>query len=133
MTPDPQQTLFSPDAGAQLSPRLAWIRKHGLITVHHNPPHCAGEANWFCGDADWWPGLTGVDWLVEHDSHGQLIALIKDYYDFTRDERFLRQLWPVVKRSVSFIQRLREKDRQIADLTARMERIERVLSANAAK
>ena len=52
----------------------------------------------------------GVDWLVEHDSHGQLIALIKDYHDFTQDETFLRQLWPAVKRTVLFIQRLREKD-----------------------
>src|SRR6202049_3294963 len=24
----------------------------------------------------------GVDWLVEHDSHGQLVALIADYYRF---------------------------------------------------
>ena len=26
----------------------------------------------------------GADWLVEHDSHGELLALIADYYRFTR-------------------------------------------------
>ena len=32
----------------------------------------------------------GVDWLVEHDSHGELIALIADYYRFTSDRRAAR-------------------------------------------
>ena len=33
----------------------------------------------------------GTDWLVEHDSHGQLIALIADYHRFTSDERLLEE------------------------------------------
>jgi len=51
-----------------------------------------------------------VDWLVEHDSHGQLIALIRDNYRFTNDRAFLKTLWPVVHRAVGFIETLREKD-----------------------
>ncbi len=30
----------------------------------------------------------GTDWLVEHDSHGELLALIADYYRFTADDAF---------------------------------------------
>ena len=31
----------------------------------------------------------GPDWLVEHDSHGELIALIADHYRFTGDKTLL--------------------------------------------
>lgn len=52
----------------------------------------------------------GVDWLVEHDSHGQLIALIRDDHRFTSDGAFLAEMWPVVCQAVSFIEGLRESD-----------------------
>ena len=52
----------------------------------------------------------GVDWLVEHDSHGQLIALIWDNHCFAKDKRFLEKLWPAVVRAVKYIQGQREKD-----------------------
>ena len=32
----------------------------------------------------------GPDWLVEHDSHGQMLALIADHHRFTGDRQFLR-------------------------------------------
>jgi hypothetical protein len=38
-----------------------------------------------CVDSD------GIDWLVEHDSHGQLLALIADHHRFTSDADFLRR------------------------------------------
>ena len=40
----------------------------------------------------------GADWLVEHDSHGEFIALIADYYRFTRDEALLMDCWMSVER-----------------------------------
>ena len=52
----------------------------------------------------------GVDWLVEHDSHGQLIALIRDDHRFTGDAVFLAEMWPAVCRAVSFIKGVREED-----------------------
>jgi hypothetical protein len=51
-----------------------------------------------CVDAE------GIDWLVEHDSHGQLIALIADYHAFAADEDFLRQMWPFVAKAAGCIE-----------------------------
>jgi F5/8 type C domain len=48
----------------------------------------------------------GVDWLVEHDSHGELIALIADYYRFTSDRALLDECWSFIDRAVGCIERL---------------------------
>jgi hypothetical protein len=45
----------------------------------------------------------GVDWLVEHDSHGQLIALIADYHRFSADAVFLEENWVFVERAAGCI------------------------------
>jgi hypothetical protein len=51
----------------------------------------------------------GPDWLVEHDSHGELIALIADHYRFTRDKALLEETWTVVERAVNCIAGLLEE------------------------
>jgi hypothetical protein len=48
----------------------------------------------------------GTDWLVEHDSHGQLIALIADYHRFTSDLELLEESWVYVDKAVGCIERL---------------------------
>jgi hypothetical protein len=48
----------------------------------------------------------GPDWLVEHDSHGQLIAVIADCYRFTADSHFLEECWPFVVKAVRCIEGL---------------------------
>jgi hypothetical protein len=48
----------------------------------------------------------GTDWLVEHDSHGQLIALIADYHRFTADPALLGECWVHVDRAVGCMERL---------------------------
>jgi hypothetical protein len=53
---------------------------------------------------------NGPDWLVEHDSHGQLIALIADYFRFSADEALVRELWPCVDGAVGCIEGLLEAD-----------------------
>ena len=53
---------------------------------------------------------NGPDWLVEHDSHGQLIAAIADCYRFTTDARFLEESWPFVVKAVACIEGLLEED-----------------------
>ena len=53
---------------------------------------------------------NGADWLVEHDSHGQLIAAIADCYRFTADARFLEESWPFVVKAVACIEGLLEED-----------------------
>jgi hypothetical protein len=52
----------------------------------------------------------GPDWLVEHDSHGQLLALIADYYRFTGDRQFLDEAWPFIQKAVQCIDGLLEGD-----------------------
>jgi hypothetical protein len=48
----------------------------------------------------------GTDWLVEHDSHGELLALIADYYRFTADAALLEESWVFIDRAVGCIERL---------------------------
>jgi hypothetical protein len=52
----------------------------------------------------------GTDWLVEHDSHGQLIALIADYYRFSSDANFLEESWAFVDKAVGCIEGLLGQD-----------------------
>ncbi len=50
---------------------------------------------------------TGPDWLVEHDSHGQLIYGVAESHRFTGDRDFLKELWPRVRTAAKFIVKLR--------------------------
>jgi hypothetical protein len=50
---------------------------------------------------------SGPDWLVEHDSHGQLIYGVMESFRFTRDRAFLKALWPQVRKAARFIEKLR--------------------------
>ncbi len=51
----------------------------------------------------------GPDWLVEHDSHGELIALIADHYRFTGDKTLLEDTWMFVERALKCIAGLLEE------------------------
>ena len=48
----------------------------------------------------------GPDWLVEHDSHGELLALIADYHRYTSDGGLLMETWTNVERAVGCIEGL---------------------------
>ncbi|NWF51360.1 MAG: discoidin domain-containing protein [Ignavibacteriaceae bacterium] len=48
----------------------------------------------------------GPDPVPEHDSHGQLIYLIKEYFNFTKDTTFLRSKNVNVLKAVEYIQSL---------------------------
>jgi len=65
----------------------------------------------------------GADPVPEHDSHGEFIYAVMEYYRYTRDVGFLRQMWPAVVRTVGYIdslrqQRLTEKYRTDPDCVA---------------
>lgn len=49
----------------------------------------------------------GPDPVPEHDSHGQYIWAVANYYRHTRDRAFLETHWPRVQRVVAYIQSLR--------------------------
>jgi len=47
--------------------------------------------------------FRGPDPVPEHDSHGQLIYLIREYFNFTGDTAFLRSMNPHVVKAVDYI------------------------------
>ncbi len=49
----------------------------------------------------------GPDPVPEHDSHGQYIWAVANYYRFTKDRAFLEHHWPIVQKVVGYIQSLR--------------------------
>jgi len=50
---------------------------------------------------------SGPDWLAEHDSHGELIFAVMEYFRFTGDRGFLAELWPAVRRAIDYLENLR--------------------------
>ena len=59
------EEMFPADSVAMDSPRLAWMKKHGIIT-YRSPvePVC-----WFAGFQDWWPKLQGVHFFAEETAN----------------------------------------------------------------
>jgi hypothetical protein len=54
---------------------------------------------------DW----RGADPVPEHDSYGQFIYAIAEYYRFTRDIGFVSEMWPHIVRAVDYIAGLRQQ------------------------
>jgi hypothetical protein len=52
----------------------------------------------------------GTDWLVEHDSHGELLALAADYHRFTSDDDLLAKIWTIIQKAVECIEGLLGSD-----------------------
>lgn len=49
----------------------------------------------------------GADWLPEHDSHGQFVYTLAEYFRFTGDIEFVEQLWPAARRAIQYLETLR--------------------------
>ena len=49
----------------------------------------------------------GPDWLAEHDSHGQFIFAVSEYFRFSRDRGFLAEYWPRVRKAAEHLEALR--------------------------
>lgn len=52
---------------------------------------------------------NGPDWLAEHDSHGQLIYLIAEYFRFSGDRDFVAETWPAVLKAADYLEALRQQ------------------------
>jgi len=50
--------------------------------------------------------FRGPDPVAEHDSHGQFIYLIHEYFSFTHDTVFLRKMNPYVLKTIGYIESL---------------------------
>ncbi|MGI8507705.1 MAG: discoidin domain-containing protein [Gemmatimonadaceae bacterium] len=53
----------------------------------------------------------GADPVPEHDSDGEFIYLVRQYYRFTRDTATLSRMWPHVAVAVAYLDSLRLSDR----------------------
>ena len=56
----------------------------------------------------------GADPLSEHDSHGEFIYTVMEYYRYTHDVGFLSELWPAVIKAVEYIDFLRRQRLTVA-------------------
>jgi hypothetical protein len=54
-------------------------------------------------------GPAGADPVPEHDSHGQFIYLVAEYYRHTGDRALIEKMWPTVARVAGYIDRLRQE------------------------
>jgi hypothetical protein len=55
--------------------------------------------------ADW----EGTEWLPEYDAYGQFIYGIMEYYRFSKDKVFLADTWPAVKKTLTYMENLRNR------------------------
>ena len=65
-------------------------------------PHQAADGNVPCA-----VDRNGPDWLPEHDSHGQLVFTLAEYFRFTGDRAFAAALWPAAQRAIGYLESLR--------------------------
>jgi hypothetical protein len=49
---------------------------------------------------------NGPDWLPEHDSHGQFVFTLAEYFRFTGDRAFAAALWPAARRAIHYLESL---------------------------
>lgn len=67
-------------------------------------PHQAADGNVPCVI-----DRNGVDWLAEHDSHGQLVFTLAEHFRFTGDRDFAAKHWPAALRAVAYLEALRAR------------------------
>ncbi len=107
-------------AALQPGPRRytrSWIRDGAVMSAALLRVGCTAEATafirWYAqfqaddGNVPCCVDRTGVDWLVEHDSHGQLVFTVMECFRFSRDRELLHELWPHVRKAVDYIEALR--------------------------
>jgi len=51
----------------------------------------------------------GTEWLPEYDAYGQFIYGVMEYYRFSKDKAFLREMRPAIKKTLAYMENLRGK------------------------
>ena len=97
----------------------AWIRDGALISSAllrlGHPAEVRRFVEWFAahqypsGKVPCCVDERGADPVPENDSHGELIYAIAEYYRYTHDRSFLREMWPHVVKAVQYIDSLRHE------------------------
>jgi hypothetical protein len=101
--------------------RRSWIRDGAMISaalLRLGQPEPAREfIDWYApyqydsGKVPCCVDAHGSDPVPEHDSHGELIYAVADYYRATGDRQFAERLWPRVSAAVHYIDSLRQTRR----------------------
>ena len=97
----------------------SWIRDSALMSSALLGWGRSGEVREFIR---WYAGFQGPDGSIpccldprgaevvpEHDSHGEFIHILAEYYRYTRDIELVRELWPAMARTVNAIDHLRQQ------------------------
>jgi hypothetical protein len=97
----------------------SWVRDcviMGAALAKADCPHALREfVNWyvqFVREDGFVPCVVdrdGIDWLVEHDSHGQLIWGICEVYRHGGDVEFLRSMWQPAMHAAGYLIKLRRQ------------------------
>ena len=99
--------------------KRSWIRDGSLTSAamlrlgHHEEVRAFAE--WYApfqypsGKVPCCVDARGADPVPEHDSHGQLIYLVMEYYRYTGDRAFLERMWPHIAGAVAYIDSLRRQ------------------------
>jgi len=94
----------------------SWIRDGATMSAALLRMGCAAEVRDFLA---WYAGhqaadgnvpcvvdRDGADWLPEHDSHGQFVFTLCEYFRFTGNHDFAAALWPAAQRAVGYLESL---------------------------
>ena len=94
----------------------SWIRDAATMSAALLRMGCADEVRdflaWYAthqaadGNVPCAVDRNGPDWLPEHDSHGQLVFTLAEYFRFTGDRAFTAALWPAAQRAVGYLESL---------------------------
>ncbi len=97
----------------------SWIRDGSLTSVALLRLGHSAEVreflNWFAryqypsGKVPCCVDSRGADPVPEHDSHGEFIFLVAEYYRYTGDRATAAKMWPHVERAVAYIDSLRHE------------------------
>ena len=94
----------------------SWIRDAATMSAALLRMGCADEVRdflaWYAthqaadGNVPCVVDRNGPDWLPEHDSHGQLVFTLAEYFRFTGDRAFAAALWPAAQRAIGYLESL---------------------------
>ena len=95
----------------------SWIRDGATMSAALLRMGCSDEVrdflDWYAqyqatdGNVPCAVDRKGADWLPEHDSHGQFVFTLAEYFRLTGDRHFMARLWPAARRAVSYLEALR--------------------------
>ena len=112
--------------GAAIEPgarsyRRSWIRDGAMIGAAFlrlgHPEPVRQFIEWYApyqydsGKVPCCVDSRGSDPVPEHDSHGELIHIIAEYYRYTGDRAFLERMWPHVSAAARYIDSMRSTRR----------------------